>query len=192
MLHRRAVTPRAGECWDCPRSGVIIEGSPGIIYHHYRIVPPDEPIFVGKFWGRRSSRECALDGRRMNAVDTDVRPCAVCTRLICGGDAVTICSDACVQIRWRAQRRLARRSVCRGCGQGFVGCRADSRYCSPACRQKAYRARHLASRAMTADGRRGPNRPSTPHRPMSAVSVAQGRSLAIGARPSRRGGRPMS
>ena len=34
-------------------------------------------------------------------------------------------------------------TTCRVCGQGFTAKRSDARYCSPACRQKAYRDRHV-------------------------------------------------
>lgn len=42
----------------------------------------------------------------------------------------------------RQLRRQARANrPCQGCGQRFTGARSDARYCSGACRQKAYRQR---------------------------------------------------
>jgi hypothetical protein len=44
--------------------------------------------------------------------------------------------------RQRELRRQARANrPCQGCGQRFTGARSDARYCSGACRQKAYRQR---------------------------------------------------
>lgn len=55
---------------------------------------------------------------------------------------VPTCSDLC-RSRQYSQRRSVATNVthtCDGCGQGMTG-RADRRYCSPACRQRAYRRR---------------------------------------------------
>ena len=41
----------------------------------------------------------------------------------------------------RLLRRSPRRRACRTCGRTYVPPRADGRYCSPACRQRAYRQR---------------------------------------------------
>lgn len=49
--------------------------------------------------------------------------------------------------RQRDRRRQARAGrPCDGCGQPFTPPRADGRYCSPACRQRAYRRRQAAPR----------------------------------------------
>lgn len=144
----RPVTPRELKCYDCPRPGVIVAmDSPYVVYTHYRIVPPDEPMFVGRFWGRARCHACFLAAYPgTNLVDRDPRPCAVCSRLVCGRGAdyepVTVCSTACKQVAWRVRRRLSRdRFACAGCGGAFRPARADARYCTPACRQRAYRSR---------------------------------------------------
>jgi hypothetical protein len=51
-----------------------------------------------------------------------------------------LCS-ACYQRRYRALRRLGSIAVCSGCSSTFTPARSDARYCSPACRQRAYRER---------------------------------------------------
>jgi hypothetical protein len=72
-------------------------------------------------------------------------PCAVCALpVVLRADKrrkVTVCSDAC-RARFYADTRSVTRPVthCDGCGAEMHG-RADRRYCSPACRQRAYRAR---------------------------------------------------
>jgi hypothetical protein len=42
---------------------------------------------------------------------------------------------------WREPKQWHYRSECRSCGSEYPSNRTDSRYCSPACRQKAYRNR---------------------------------------------------
>jgi hypothetical protein len=56
------------------------------------------------------------------------------------------CTIACREADRNAKRREARRDAragicCDVCGQPFEAPRSDARYCSPACRQKAYRRR---------------------------------------------------
>jgi hypothetical protein len=48
---------------------------------------------------------------------------------------------------WRARRRAARRVLCFGCRQEFSPARRDARFCSDACRFRAYRARLAAKEA---------------------------------------------
>ena len=57
---------------------------------------------------------------------------------------VVVCSDTC-RSRFYAARRPVTVSVthCEGCGAEMTG-RSDRRYCSPACRQRAYRHRELS------------------------------------------------
>lgn len=56
-----------------------------------------------------------------------------------------VCSRRCVTRYQLAERKAARprpaSPVCAGCGETFTPPRADGRYCSPACRQRAYRKR---------------------------------------------------
>jgi len=77
-----------------------------------------------------------------------LRPCASCGRLVggrpkrCRGHAV--CCERC---RWqlvsalRREHRAARRYVCASCGHEFRPTRADMRFCSGRCRQRAHRQR---------------------------------------------------
>jgi len=53
-----------------------------------------------------------------------------------------VCSERCAQ-RWRRRRQRADRpaSHCQTCGTAFVAARGDTRFCSNACRQSAYRRR---------------------------------------------------
>jgi hypothetical protein len=87
---------------------------------------------------------------------TDAYPCATCRHLI----PFDYC-DPC-RARWdreredererdrayrralRARKRAARCSTKCACGKWFVPSRSDQRYCSPACRQSAYRERCTA------------------------------------------------
>ena len=56
------------------------------------------------------------------------------------------CSDRCLQ-KVKKTERIARRAfTCATCGAAFQPARTDSRYCSGACRQKAYRARGVQER----------------------------------------------
>lgn len=70
--------------------------------------------------------------------------CDRCGRPFMGALARRYCSDECGQ-RTRAERRDRTRDResrrCVVCGDPFTPPRADGRYCSPACRQKAYRRR---------------------------------------------------
>lgn len=52
------------------------------------------------------------------------------------------CSDRCYQRAWRAARRKTNRAMtCEICETAFQPKRAEARYCSNACRQRAYRQR---------------------------------------------------
>jgi len=52
------------------------------------------------------------------------------------------CSDRCLRAVKKAGRHRVRAFTCDTCGATFPPARTDSRYCSPACRQKAYRQRN--------------------------------------------------
>ena len=57
----------------------------------------------------------------------------------------TFCSDTCGrayhnQLR-KEKRAEGRQKVCKICGKDFTAAREDTKTCSPACRQKAYRQR---------------------------------------------------
>jgi hypothetical protein len=53
--------------------------------------------------------------------------------------ASEVCSSRCYQRRRRALRKAAARALCQVCGLIFTAKRSDARYCSDACRQKAFR-----------------------------------------------------
>ena len=54
--------------------------------------------------------------------------------------------------RLQKQHRLEKRQnrVCAGCGQTFTPKRSDARYCSNACRQRAYRESHRVTDTLSA------------------------------------------
>jgi hypothetical protein len=49
------------------------------------------------------------------------------------------CSSRCDQ-RWRRHRKRQKTSYCVQCNEEFATTRADAKYCSNACRQRAHRA----------------------------------------------------
>lgn len=56
----------------------------------------------------------------------------------------TFCSENCRRAFQRAKARAKRGTPerdCEGCGERFTPTRSDARYCSPACKQRAYRGR---------------------------------------------------
>lgn len=63
------------------------------------------------------------------------------------------CSDHCRRLVFRAERKAARQaergeeSQCVGCSANFKGRRRDAKYCSVACRQRAYRQRPSSTEA---------------------------------------------
>ena len=52
-----------------------------------------------------------------------------------------VCSSRCYQRQLRERHRSATQATCAACGLAFVAKRADARFCSAACRQRAYRQR---------------------------------------------------
>lgn len=73
------------------------------------------------------------------------RPCRHCGRRFYGELARRYCCDACGELARRERRpsraRPAYLARCVECDALYVPARADARYCSPACRQSAYRRR---------------------------------------------------
>jgi hypothetical protein len=53
----------------------------------------------------------------------------------------TTCSARCAERARNARRRKSTPTACASCGETFTPQRSDARYCSPACRQRAYRER---------------------------------------------------
>ena len=80
-------------------------------------------------------------------------PCAGCHRLVIHakpkGKHVT-CSDRC-KSRVYHGRPLPAPIPCATCGSEFTPIRSDARYCSPKCRQAAYRQRRSDSDSPSAD-----------------------------------------
>lgn len=80
------------------------------------------------------------------ALDADPQPCATCgLPILVAPDKrrqVVTCSDLCRARHYstRARRVTPTAHVCSGCGETMTG-RADRRFCSSACRQRAYRRR---------------------------------------------------
>jgi hypothetical protein len=60
------------------------------------------------------------------------------------------CSNGCAKRERRARHRRERRLICAGCRREFCPTRRDAKFCSDACRFRAYRAR-LAARAAAAE-----------------------------------------
>jgi hypothetical protein len=80
----------------------------------------------------------------------DPEPCHGCGRMVAvrtrrGQRKVVACSERCA---WTARNRrratvaaILRRRRCLACNEAFAAPRSDARYCSSACRQRAYRQR---------------------------------------------------
>ena len=58
---------------------------------------------------------------------------------------VMTCSTRCYQRAWRASRRVKRIVRCEICWSEFQPVHADARYCSAACKQRAYRQRQTVT-----------------------------------------------
>jgi hypothetical protein len=80
------------------------------------------------------------------AATTKHATCAGCGQrlMVCPNAAISTCSNRCAQRRRRARRRTAARAVCDACNLVFTPKRSDARFCSDACRQRAYRERWAA------------------------------------------------
>lgn len=85
-------------------------------------------------WGEVHGSECFGCGRRLfhrRHLHSNRKHVACCLR--------------CQRRAWRGQRFDQQTAVCEACGKAFKRQRSDSRYCSGACRQKAYRERIRSS-----------------------------------------------
>ncbi len=95
-------------------------------------------------------------------------PCAACGRMVVRASDPLLkrvtCSQSCsVSLTRSRNGNNGSGNPCETCGEAITTGRADSRYCSPACRQKAYRERQAAQAApasplLDARGRRYPRR----------------------------------
>lgn len=86
-----------------------------------------------------------LDGRHPAEY---AHACPRCGREFVGALARVYCSTSCGKATRAARRDRTRdrqARSCETCGEVFTPPRDDARYCSPACRQQAYRRRKLAS-----------------------------------------------
>jgi hypothetical protein len=96
------------------------------------------------------------DWSRGGWVQDPPRTCGNCGRLF-HALASRYCSDRCANIdraaRRREAREAARQCCCERCGHRFTAPRSDARYCSPACRQAAYRQRCAEQAAARAQAR---------------------------------------
>lgn len=106
----------------------------------------------GRPW-KRAGRD-AWENGHFRWIPAPPRTCRTCGRLFYAC-ATRWCSDRCENAERTERRREAReqarsRHWCRECGERFTPPRADARYCSPACRQKAYRKRQAEQAAAAA------------------------------------------
>jgi hypothetical protein len=83
-------------------------------------------------------RNCAWCGRAVYYGGYNAHPVRYCTRR---------CELAARTDRRRLARQLGRQRRCETCGTGFTAPRQDACYCSPACRQRAYRKRQADAAA---------------------------------------------
>ena len=91
----------------------------------------ERPEGAGHYW-------CGWCGRSVSYYGYGARPARYCT---------AACLRSARLARRRAGRSHARKCHCGSCGQPFTASRSDARYCSPPCRQKAYRDRLAAQAA---------------------------------------------
>lgn len=169
---------------DCPVCGVEVgEDQPMVrtfVSHRFgrNRWRTDEPVCLdcasGPGWARSS------DGKRESwpvpAADrTDAAPCVTCGRLVAmrrdSRRTVYACSATCRTRHYKVGVTAEKQVLtCAGCGSEMTG-RADRRYCSPACRQRAHRQRQevAPTLALPQPSKRGPRRP---HRQVLDAIVA--------------------
>ncbi|MGW5427919.1 hypothetical protein ACWET9_11965 [Streptomyces sp. NPDC004059] len=146
---RRHYRARFNICSDCYAAGFTDSGS---------MHPP------GRERGRVVWHQVVGRGDLMPAA-----PCAACGQLVIRNDDPLLkrvtCSQSCSTSLTRIRNgNQGSGNPCETCGEPITTGRADSRYCSPACRQKAYRKRQSAAPVpeapplVNARGRRPPRR----------------------------------
>jgi hypothetical protein len=110
----------------------------------------------------RSYQNCRCPGKAGDSKWRKPEPCAGCGRMVANDRATAdphrfirdwaysgerertarvFCSERCRRIASRTPRRQHGPAPCESCSAEFVPARADARYCSSACRQRAYRER---------------------------------------------------
>jgi len=130
-----------------------------------RAIRSDEPIFresrcLGRscFGGHQIPiapvcLECSSPSTRRQMP----RPCGGCGRNVYYErrsyfQRLTFCCEDCHRVARAAANREARRQArgkraCKGCGKSFEPARTDAKFCSNACRQRAYRQRGVTDHA---------------------------------------------
>jgi hypothetical protein len=109
---------------------------------------------VAQIFGTGDAAFAATDYKLTPVCDACVTPkeaanttkasnCAVCGQRMMTAPFPprSVCSSRCYQRQLRARKRASARATCSTCGLGFVPKRKDARFCSDACRQRAYRGR---------------------------------------------------
>jgi DNA-directed RNA polymerase subunit RPC12/RpoP len=106
-------------------------------------------------WGSGIGASCGAHGEgwdpfRAESFRWAEYVCAGCGRVVHDTKRrrVVTCSKACARLvvaRRRADIREGRRFACSSCGEEYQPARADSRFCSNACRQSAYRFRRAVT-----------------------------------------------
>jgi hypothetical protein len=109
---------------------------------------------VGRLWEVLACcGDCRKDHERQWRCT--VRPCGYCARPVGWYDdqarrrrTLYYCCNRCRGRAYnqlqKARRSAARHLTCATCKTTFTPARADGRYCSPACRQRAYRQRRAS------------------------------------------------
>lgn len=110
-------------------SGQTYLGLPLCDYVHATLCQPCADATEVLVYG---SRSCTWCDRAVSYGGTNAHPVSYCTRA---------CEIAARTGRRRLARQLARQRRCETCGDAFTAPRQDACYCSPACRQRAYRQR---------------------------------------------------
>ena len=145
-------------------------GKGEICYQCGHVYEPAEPIYYVRVycyvWATKPFVIVTYCGRCAPQYDCHEQPCDVCRRpvhrlLEYSHGRHCFCSAVCRRSYYgslqRDRRQKANNRECATCGETFQGTRSDSRYCSSACRQRAYRHRQ----AVTANGTFGQPTPCT-------------------------------
>lgn len=149
--HKVKVTARR-QAWELSRTGKTCDKCGRTLTATERAWIYSGAVFVGPFAMRyrkqRVCGDCVPKWRRFGPP----QPCEHCKRPVLYQQSYrrrwhAFCCDCCQWLyydRLARERRAQKRQgmTCTECGTEFVPKRADAKYCSGACRQKAYRRRH--------------------------------------------------
>lgn len=146
---------RKGECRQCGAEDLevvyVVEG--GARYHRQRAWTPERFHICGTCydrgptpvteWGKGRVRWYQIPGRGEQMPPTPCEHCGV--TFVRNADPLLrrmTCSATCLTSLTRSRNgNRGSGQACETCGEQITTGRADSRYCSSACRQKAYRRR---------------------------------------------------